>query len=606
MDSTNITAVQYQALDTAFVDALERIDIDLFSIAVFGKSYKDIQDVIYPAPPYRTFYKDKRSGGIRTIREPHKRLKILQGQLLIYLKNIAGLPKPCAHAFIEKRSIVTNARKHIERKPTYLLNLDLEDFFPSISFYRVRGLFKNRPFNFSHQVATVAAQICVIDNELPQGAATSPFLSNQICRSLDRDLMDLARRHQATYTRYADDITFSFSRTKAAALPTNICSFENGKVTLGNELLLAIQSHNFKVNPSKTRMTSNRRRMEVTGITINEFPNVKRDFINRVRGALHAWDRHGYENAQQKWALMAMEGGKLEYGKRPWKRQTRTGAFPELRNVLWGKLLYIRMVRGADDTIYTRLAEKYNRLIATQGDRGFEKTGLSLPVEHIVRNMKDVEEAVFVLEWEGLLCDPETKKTDFIMSQGTAFAYRHANRLVTCDHVLVGASELPSHEDGVDIQNANLADVKLTVHNPALNAVWPVRIVYRDASRDVAILEFADSPPANRYFSGVDSPIHRHGNGRLIGFPNWSRGRRANIEQAVVTARFPRSALQRFEISQLIRKGNSGGPFVDESFRVAGIAQKGATQADGNNECLCILEFDAWFTENSNPSLAKK
>jgi RNA-directed DNA polymerase len=78
-------------------------------------------------------------------------------------------------------------------------------------------------------------------------------------------------------------------------------------------------------------------------------------------------------------------------------------------------------------------------------------------------------------------------------------------------------------------------------------------------------------------------------------FPNWNNGRRANIEHAVVTARFPRTGLQRFEINQLIRKGNSGGPFVDELFRVAGIAQQGAQQDAGNNECLCVAELDAWI-----------
>jgi hypothetical protein len=81
----------------------------------------------------------------------------------------------------------------------------------------------------------------------------------------------------------------------------------------------------------------------------------------------------------------------------------------------------------------------------------------------------------------------------------------------------------------------------------------------------------------------------------LIGFPNWSHGRRVNVEPAVVTNRFPRSALQRFEINSLIRKGNSGGPMVDDLFRVAGVAQQGATQANGNNECLCVAELDAWI-----------
>ena len=175
--------------------------------------------------------------------------------------------------------------------------------------------------------------------------------------------MDLAKRHQATYTRYADDITFSFTRATAATLPANICIFDGGEIKLGNELVGIIERHSFKVNPSKTRMSTRRRRMEVTGIVINEFPNVKRAFIDRIRGALHAWEKYGYQAAQITWEQRVAQGASLAYEKRLWKRQTRTKKPPALKNVLWGKLLYVRMVRGADDAIYTRLAERYNRQI---------------------------------------------------------------------------------------------------------------------------------------------------------------------------------------------------------------------------------------------------
>jgi hypothetical protein len=161
--------------------------------------------------------------------------------------------------------------------------------------------------------------------------------------------------------------TFSFTRSSAAALPANICTFDSGEVKLGNELVGIIERHNFKVNPAKTRMSSRRHRMEVTGIVINDFPNVKRLFIDRVRGALHAWEKYGYDAAQAQWAEHVHKGMSLAYEKRPWKRQTRTRKPPELKNVVWGKLLYIRIVRGANDVIYTRLAERYNRLTQAEG-----------------------------------------------------------------------------------------------------------------------------------------------------------------------------------------------------------------------------------------------
>jgi RNA-directed DNA polymerase len=107
--------------------------------------------------------------------------------------------------------------------------------------------------------------------------------------------------------------------------------------------------------------------------------------------------------------------------------------------------------------------------------------------------------------------------------------------------------------------------------------------------------QFLGRLPSRRFFSGVDAPITRHAPGRLIGFPNWTPGRRTNIDPAIVTNRLRHSGLQRVEINQLIRTGNSGGPFVDEQFRVAGVAQQGAQQDRGNNECLCVMELDQWI-----------
>lgn len=580
-----------------------RTDVHLFAADVFGLAYEKIQDIIYPTPPYRAYLMAKRSGGERVIREPRRRLKDLQVKLLPYLKERAGTPKPCAHAFTEGRSIVTNARKHLERRPHFVLNLDLEGFFPAISFYRIRGVLRKAPFNLAHPVATMLAHMCTVNNELPQGAPTSPFLSNQVCRSLDRDLMALAKRHQATYTRYADDITFSFSTPNKAALPANICTFDSGVVTLGQELVGIIGQHNFRINPVKTRMSTRQRRMEVTGIVINQFTNVKRVFIDKIRGALHAWDRHGYKAAEENWEARVANGAQLAYDKRPWKRQTRLRQPPELKTVLWGKLLFLRMVRGADDAIYTRLAEKYNRLVEREraGDAPF--VGATLPVEAIVRNAEDAERAVFVVQWLADYHPPAPGIQEAVGGQGTAFAYKRHNRLITCDHVFRTEGEHRRRDDPqaprvpftTDLMAPEVVGAMVSVTDPTTGQEWAVRVVHRDAHRDLAILEFDQEPPTHRHFSGMDAPITRHAPGKLIGFPNWNNGRRANIEQAVVTARFPRTGLQRFEINQLIRKGNSGGPFVDELFRVGGVAQQGAQQDAGNNECLCVAELDAWI-----------
>lgn len=561
---------------------------------LLGVPYATVDQLIYPHPPYKTFTIKKRSGAPRTIREPRQTLKNLQLKVLAFLEARAGKPKPCVHAFTRGRSIVTNALRHCSPQTQHLLNIDLEEFFPSITFYRVRGLLRARPFECSHQVATVLAHLCTYQNSLPQGAPTSPMLANLVCRSLDRDLMDLARRHRSTYTRYADDMTFSFSVRDSSKLPANICSFDTGVLGLGHELIAIIERHSFRINPAKSRMSTRLHRLEVTGITINEFPNVKRAFIDRIRGALHAWDAHGITLAQAEWEHKVMIGLSDAYEKRPWKRQRRDRRIPKLVKVLWGKLLYVRMVRGADDVIYTRLAERFNVLGAREHalDSTFMYEGL--PIEPIVRNSDDVERAVFVIEWAGDYLPPGAADTEMIGGQGTAFAYKVRNRLITCDHVLNWSGEIDGASVSINCMSPEVTGLSLTVRNPSLGTAWPVRIIHRDAARDLALLEFIGTPP-HRYFSGMDAPIKLNEPGVLIGFPNWSPGRPANQLTSTVLSHFPRSGLQRFEIAGNIRQGNSGGPFVDALYRVSGVAQQGARQDGGNDECLCVSELNAWL-----------
>lgn len=573
-------------------------DVDYMSRNVFGVPYSVVKALIYPVPPYKTYIIAKRNGSPRLINEPRLKLRVLQERLLEYLYTCCGSVKPCVHAFTKTRSIVTNAETHCNRQTQHLLNVDLEDFFPSISFYRVRGVFEKQPFNFSHQVATVLAHLCTYRNRLPQGAPTSPLLSNLVCRSMDRDLMLLAKRNRAIYTRYADDITFSLSARRPESLPANICSFDSGVLSLGNELHATIEAHSFRINSAKSRISRRSHRLEVTGITINDFPNVKRVFIDRIRGAIHAWEKHGYVLAQSEWCSRVKLGSGGVYDKRPWKRQTRTRHIPQLKNVLWGKLLYLRMVRGKDDAIYTRLAERFNSACESERARG-DFVCPSLPVEPIVRNAEDANQAVFVIEWSGDY-QPEgcLESVDAVCSQGTAFAYKKFG-LITCDHVLNYSGNYVKETSQVsystDVQSQEIINKKISVTNPRTGEVWPVKVVHRDAGYDLAILEFLTPPAKQRYFSGGDAPITQNARGTLIGFPNWSPGRGANQVNAIVINRYPRSALQRFEISTTIRQGNSGGVFVDELYRVAGVAQQGARQDGGNDECLCVAELDSWL-----------
>jgi RNA-directed DNA polymerase len=592
-------------------EAILRNNVTWFSSQALGVPYSQLKRMLYPRPPYKHFTITKRNGSPRVIAEPRQRLKVIQKRVLAFLEARSGPFKPAVHGFVPKRSIVTNARTHCSTRNHHVLNLDLQDFFPSISFYRVRGVLRKHPFNFSHQVATTIAHICTLDKTLPQGAPTSPFLSNLVCRSMDRDLTDLARRNLARYTRYADDITFSFPVKKTSRLPTAICVVDDdGGVTIGGELHDLITSkHHFTINAAKTRLSDRFRRMEVTGLTINKFPNVPRIFIDRIRGALNAWERNGYDAAENGWREMVTKAASGPYERKPWKRQTRGGSVPKLKNVLWGKLLYLRMVRGKDDLIYTRLAERFNAAVDFEQSLG-AFSAPKLPVEPVVRDHETAHDAVFVLEWKGDYHSSPGHHEDALVAQGTAFAYRELNLLVTCDHVFEAKAKVGKMESPTDFQAPEVVNKALNLVRPGTTESWPARILYRNKQYDFAILKFEDPVPPHRYFSAMDAPIKSRADGILIGFPAYKNWNLADQnDQKVLNRTLPNPGMFSFTISGAgsIRPGNSGGPFTDDRFRVAGMAQRGAYMGEGHDECLCFEVADtfiaAWKAK-SKPALA--
>lgn len=575
-----------------FSELLTRTDVALFSRSVLSIEYSKLASIIYPSPPYKQFSIAKRDGSPRELAEPRMRLKVLQYKVLTFLMERMTPLKPAVHGFVRHRSILSNAQAHASRKNHFILNLDLEDFFPSITFFRVRGVLTSRPFNFSHQVATVIAHMCTLDGKLPQGAPTSPFLSNLVCRTMDRDLTELARRNRATYTRYADDITFSFIVRTRRSLPPAICMADDeGHLALGAELReLITTKHHFDINEAKTRLSDRHRRMEVTGLTINHFPNVRRKFIDRIRGALNAWERNGYAAAEKGWQDRIAASASLSYEQQPWRRQYRSGHIAKLKNVLWGKLLYLRMIRGKDDLIYTRLAERYNAQIQKE-QAAAPFVASELPVEPVVRDHATALEACFVVEWCGEYQSTRGVVDDIPMGQGTAFVHSELNLVVTCNHVFEGVADVNGHSFHTDYEAPEIFNQTLSLIRPDTKQGWPAKIVYRNAQMDFAILAFENPVPPHRYFAPMDNPIERRADGTLIGFPDWKRWNLPDFnDQKVLNRTEPNKGMNSFTITGAgsIRPGNSGGPFTDDRLRIAGMAQRGAHMGSGHDECLCL------------------
>lgn len=246
---------------------------------------------------YVQFQVPKRSGGTRTLSTPHRTLA--EAQRWIFREILDRLPvDPPAHGFVAGRSIVTNAAPHARR--AVVVNLDLEGFSPGIGFRRVRAVFHGLGYSWS--VATILALLCtecprrtvVYDGVayhvaagprgLPQGACTSPALSNQVARRLDRGLAGLAAKLGAAYTRYADDLTFSGDDELDARVGYLMARVRHIAADSG-----------FAVNESKTRVHRRSAAQLVTGLVVNDHPGVRRDEVRRVRAILHRARREGLE-----------------------------------------------------------------------------------------------------------------------------------------------------------------------------------------------------------------------------------------------------------------------------------------------------------------------
>lgn len=239
---------------------------------------------------YDTFSIPKKSGGERIIHAPKPKLKILQKKLSnvlwdAYLESLEikskekGFKIPnLSHAFEKNKSIITNSQTHRNKK--YVLNIDLKNFFDSFNFGRVRGFFmKDRDFGVAPEIATVIAQIACYQGRLPQGAPSSPIITNLITRILDYRIVKIAKKYRFTYTRYADDMTFSTNRE----LNSNKLRATKELERFLEELEELIALSGFEINSQKTRLSNNMQRQEVTGLVVNKKISVKREYVKNTR-----------------------------------------------------------------------------------------------------------------------------------------------------------------------------------------------------------------------------------------------------------------------------------------------------------------------------------
>ena len=234
---------------------------------------------------YRVVEIPKRSGGIRKLEVPIESLKIIQKAINNVILNKFKMSKE-ANAYIKNRSIVTNAVPHVGAKT--IIKIDIKDFFPSINFKHVYGQF--RYFGYGENVSKYLALLCVDgDLKLPQGAPTSPTLSNLISVYMDSRISGYCSKHNYAYTRYADDITISSSEKLSFLIIMSIKSF----------IFMILRDLEFEPNESKFKYFHNGAKLQVTGVVINDKLSAPKDKIREIENAIRYIGKYGLQSHMQ-------------------------------------------------------------------------------------------------------------------------------------------------------------------------------------------------------------------------------------------------------------------------------------------------------------------
>lgn len=364
----------------------------------FGKTRKisigksELSLVMSKTPPryhrYAEFKVAKRNGGERTIHAPSYKLKEILRTLNVIFQCIEQ-PNNHAFGFVKNRCVVDNAAKHVGSH--YVYNIDLKDFFHSFDRNRVKLGFMFGEFGLKKErepLAFFLASLCThrfeedgtVKYVLPQGAPTSPTITNILCKQLDRRLNGLAKRFGAKYSRYADDITFSSQQ--------NIFNKEEFQ----KELVRIIEAdQGLKINPKKTRLQKAGYSQSVTGLTVNEKVNVPRRYVKQLRMWLYYLERYGVEKAEPLFRNdYIKDKGHVKNQK------------TSMVNVIEGKLNYLKMVKGETDPTYKKLFERFQnlfpkkkkeakqKLIKYSTEEVFKMFGLDLPVTEPKRDFDDL------------------------------------------------------------------------------------------------------------------------------------------------------------------------------------------------------------------------
>lgn len=521
---------------------------------LLGTTYRKLTYVLYAKHVSTLYYQfeiTKKNGAKRTIRSPEPILKILQRRLKPLLEDMYK-PHPAASAFIENRGIIYNARKHVKKAGVF--NIDLEGFFDSINFGRVLGMLCTEPYNLKRNTAVLISHMCCVDQLLPQGAPTSPVISNMVCRSLDHHLSVLAKKNRAQYSRYADDITFSFITLGC----NSICNENASDPKPKRELSLVIKRCGFKINPDKTRFQLYNEKQVVTGLKVNRKVNVDRRYVRTTRAMVHSLH-------------LDVEGANNRYKKQKGDNVGR------LENMVQGRINFIGMVKGKSSTVFQGLARKFNDLdvnlhIST------EPTYVNRDIEQRLHfksyeSRLSLERSVWVISFEGVA---GINDIDAQLVTGTAFCVG-PGRLLTCAHVFSKAAD-------------SKKCVVYRISEPEKK--YSANLVNANKTLDVAVIEVVgdELPIFKQLKVSKKLDVNTGYMLSLVGFSGLQPGHLSvSINPCVVINVFNKSTFKHYEIDKDIAGGGSGSPVLNAYMQVVGMAVMGKTvtfAGDGTDPLL--------------------
>lgn len=472
---------------------------------------------------YVTFDIPKKKGGTRKISAPIKELKNIQRKLA-YILNLVYRVKPSAYGFIKDKGIKDNAANHTKRK--LLLNIDLKDFFSQVHFGRVRGLLMKKPYAIGEEAATVIAQLVCFEGALAQGAPSSPIISNMICSPLDTQLIRLAKKYGLVYTRYADDITLSTNNQ----FPKEIIVEDSNELTIGSELNSILNRNSFSVNIEKIFLNSSYTRQEVTGLVVNRFPNIKREYIKNLRAILHKCNTMGIYTTAKEY----IEKGYCKNNYIVEKIDDKQFIYQWFKEVLKGKINFIKDVRGNKNYIFLKYAQQLNRL--------FKEEIFNLDfLDEFISN-------VVILEYQ----------TDDEYVQGSAFFVKDIG-LFTSYHVT---------------ENGEFYSVKTHKMNELTMISKGMNEISSDYDIDYALYE-VNNDNIRGLELGDSEGIRLGDKVIIVGYPDYNENDSPNIQTCEVISKTKYMGAPLYSVSGKIFHGASGGVVLDMNYKVIGIVKAG-------------------------------